>query len=154
MKGFYSYLPTLLKVIEKHELRKIVEFGTGVSTEILAANTKAKITTYEESRLWWVFNKLKLNTFKNVTLIKKKIKTVRRELDDTNDLIIVDGHDRKAIVEACIHSMQPLILIHDWKELVPRLDNYVRGVMRERYHREVESNTCLLTNKRAGVCYE
>lgn len=138
-----SYRETLICVLQEVLPSRILEWGPGLSTDIMAAfPTVMHIDSIEDSDAWYNAY-LKRKPF-HVNLIYQPVneKYSRVESRDKYDLVFIDGKDRSTcLMEAKkVLALRGVVILHDAER--PQYEQAIRSY---KFYRFTDNgNTCVL----------
>ena len=143
---FLSYVPLLIKTLEKEKPKRIFEWGTGTSTAIMSMMLPdSEIISIEHSLRWYLFWKFKFRNVKNIKIIY--IKDMEEYVNtplllDKFDFMFVDGRQRVKCLEVAKQKLNKngKAMLHDTFR-----DKYKEGTDLFKIEEE-ERNTMLLKN--------
>ena len=154
MAGFNSFEPLLRKYLREIKPTKILEWGTGRSTAIMAEECPlAKIYSLESDPNWYhkYFNVYKSSKYVNVILVPPKLLAdIPRGWHKMFDLIFVDGLCDMRV--ACLRTASQILysngvaILHDSERT-----KYAEGV--SLFDKVEESDGTLVMKKRDNVDY-
>ena len=129
MIPFYNYIPMMIDHLQKHKPKRILEWGTGLSTEMLSVFCpESEIISYENKLSFYLFNKFKLIPFPNIKLyyVPNLKKYYRRPLKlGQFDFIFIDGRERANCLKIAkkIVKDDGFVMVHDYNR-----EKYKKGI--------------------------
>lgn len=141
-----SYIPLLVDYLKKNNPKVILEFGSGLSTEILwALCPHAEIYTVEHSFLWYIRQKIRFYGRDRIHLIyepnKRKYPKIGWKYKP--ELIFIDGIERVECLRRASNSNSD-VLLHDSQR-----KEYLKGVVNFKIIEE-KLSTMLLKPKKSN----
>lgn len=142
-KSWDSYRELLYRILDEFRPERVMEFGSGLSTNILAVfPSVVSLVTIEHDQKW--YEKIKANYYSNIELIFEPDLGKYAEVTRDSDLFFVDGRERVR----CLKTIKRLgygnriTILHDSDR-----DKYKEGI--ELFKHRIfgdEGNTVILTD--------
>jgi len=114
----YSYKDLLTFFLLKFKPKKIIEFGTGKSTNIMADLLKdSEIVTIEHQRKWYYRWKWGLSKRVKILLLDDNYSNPDYP-DKYFDFAFIDGKDRENCMKSCFRLLKEggYVMLHDYKD--------------------------------------
>jgi predicted O-methyltransferase YrrM len=154
--GIYSFIPLMKKHLQLRRPKRIVEWGSGMSTVLMASELpESEIVTFESDMDWFLYWARQFRDFRNIKMYPLKVEANYVEAPlgmGKFDMAFVDGVDatRAACIEVAAKVLNPggCLIVHDTErqEYWPSINRYFKVV--DESERKWNSHTVVLELKK------